>query len=169
MKPLLKIAIILFSFTSHNCFGQDTSSINKSWKTLKIQLQRRTDIIVNLTQPLYSSKIVDKKELIKLKKSAVDIFKYLDTLKRLDSSSIVIIRNSNNQLTTTLTKTLVSFENDKKFKNRNTVMNLVYQLEGTENDIALARREYNETCKKNNRTDLQYLTDENSRGVQVQF
>jgi len=113
--------------------------------------------------------MVNKKELIKLKKSAVDIFKYLNTLKQLDSSSIVITRNRNNKLTKALTKTLVSFENDTKYKNRNTVMNLIAQLEGTENRIALARREYNETCKKNKKTDLQYLTNENSGAVQVQF
>ena len=170
MKLFLPFIIIVFFLSSQNSFGQDTTtSIIKSWAILKTQLQRRTDIVINLTNTLTKSNKVDKKELAKSKKFATDIFKYLDTLKQFDSLSISVTMKKNSKLTKSLTKTIASLENDKKFNIRNDIINHYAQLEGTENRIALARREYNETCKTFNRLDLLFLADQETKAVQVQF
>jgi LemA protein len=170
MKLFSIFVFLLILFFSQNTYGQDTTtSIIKSWTVLKTQLQRRNTIVINLTNILPNSSKGDRKHLAKSKMYAREFFKYLDTLKRFDSLTIAATKEKNNTLSQSLSKTLLAYEKYGKFKQSDVVMNLISQLEGTENRISLARREHNETCKTFNRFDLQFLVSENTSAIQVQF
>ena len=87
MKHIFRIFVSLI-FISQSCFGQDTTAlINSNWTNLKTRLQRRTDIIFNLTTVLSKSKKIDKVELKNLKTYAIDLFNHVDTLTFKDSLS----------------------------------------------------------------------------------
>ena len=169
MKLFIQLSFLLL-LASQNCFGQDTNSIiNESWTTLKTQLQRRTDIVSNLTSLLSKSSKVDKEQLNNSKVLAVDLFKYIDTLNIKDSLSVSLVSVKNNKLTQALARTIVTLENDKKFRSNNEVNGLLMQLEGCENRIALAKREYNEICKEFKKADLLFGLDQIEKAPEVKF
>jgi LemA protein len=169
MRHFFRISVLLI-LLSQSCFGQDTTAlINASWTNLKTQLQRRTDIITNLTNELYKSTNVDKVELTNSKTYCIDLFKYVDTLTFRDSLSISLAYNKNNRLTQAISRTLVTLENDQNFKNRNEVTILIMHLEGCENRLALVKREYNETCKVYQRTDLYFGNNQVDKAPEVKF
>ncbi len=169
MKHFFLISVLSI-LISQSCFGQDTTAlINTSWTNLKTQLQRRTDLISNLTNVLSKSKKVDKVELKNSKTYSIDLFNYIDTLTFKDSLTISLANAKNNQLTQAISRTLVTLEKDIKFKNKNEVSGLLMQLEGCENRIALAKREYNEICKEYQRADLYFGNIQVDKAPEVKF
>ena len=169
MKHFFRIFLSLI-LISQSCFGQDTTAlINSNWTNLKTRLQRRTDIISNLTTVLSRSKKNDKVELQNLKTYSIDLFNHADTLTFKDSLSISLANTKNNKLTQAISRTLVTLENDMKFKNKNEVSRLLMQLEGCENQIALARLEYNEACKEYQRPCLYFGNDKVDKATEVKF
>ena len=80
-----------------------------------------------------------------------------------------MVNTKNNRLTQAISRTLVTLENEMKFKNKNEVSKLIMQLEGCENQIALARLEYNETCKEYQRPYLYFGIDKVDKAPEVKF
>ena len=170
MKLIFQFIIILFLLSPQKTLGQDTtSSILKNWTILKTQLQRRTNVVINLVQILNESNKVDKEVLTNLKIHATDIFIYLDTLKHFDSLSIDLTMKKYNTLNESLTKTIILIESRTKFNNQIDIINLMAQLNGAENRIKVARYEYNESCKAFNRPGLQFWEKGDAKAVKVEF
>lgn len=163
---------ILFSviISFQTSFGQDTTAqINTSWINLKTQLQRRTDIVSNLVSILSQSPKVDKEQLSKSKTFAINLFKYLDTLTLKDSLSISLANEKNNRLTKALARALATSDNDKKLRSNKKLPELFMQLEGCENRIALAKRDYNDVCNEYKRTDLLFGSDKVEKATEIKF
>ena len=162
------ISLYLFSFQT--IYGQDTTAqINTAWTNLKTQLQRRTDIVSNLTSILSKSTKVDKEQLNNSKLFSIDLFKYIDTLSFKDSLTISLASTKNNKLTQALSRTLATLENDKKFSSANQLQGLLMQLEVCENRITLAKREYNDVCKEYGKIDLLFDSDNVEKAAEVKF
>lgn len=167
---LITTFILLCFFSFQAIYGQDTTAqINTAWSNLKTQLQRRTDIVSNLTSILSKSTKVDKEQLNNSKLFSIDLFKYVDTLSFKDSVTISLASTKNNKLTQALARTLATLENDKKLRSDNQLQGLLMQLEGCENRIALAKREYNDVCKEYGKTDLLFGSDNIEKAPEVKF
>lgn len=146
---------VLFLFIALNIFGQDTTvQINSSWKNLTTQLKRRTDIVINLGSFLPEFNKNAKKEYSNSKLIAIELVNFIETIKTLDSTSISIVSSKNDKLTQALSRTLVVLESEKKLWKNNDFIDIITQLEGSENRIAVARNDFNETCKSFNRLDF---------------
>ena len=169
MKLITTIFFIIL-FSVQTSYGQDTTTqINTAWINLKTQLQRRTDIVSNLTSILSKSTKVDKEQLNNSKAFSIDLFKYVDTLNFKDSLSISLANGKNNRLTQALARTLATLENDKKLMSDNQLQGLLMQLEGCENRIALAKREYNDVCKEYGKADLLFGSDMVEKANEIKF
>ena len=152
---LITTFILLYLFSYQTIYGQDTTAqINKAWTNLKTQLQKRAGIISNLTSILSKSTKVDKEQLNNSKLFSIDLFNYVDTLSFKDSLTISLASMKNNKLTQALAKTLATLENNKKFRSDKQLQGLLMQLEGCENRIALAKRDYNSVCEEYGKTNL---------------
>ena len=158
-----------FLLVASHSFGQDTTChINASWTGLKTQLQRRSDIAVNLTVVLSRSK-AENKQLNNFKASAIDLSKFIDTFYLKDSVTVSLAAIKNEKLTESLARTLITTENDKKIRSDTAFIDLLMQLEGCENRIALAKQDYNNACKMCHRTDLQFRVGQTNRAAEVKF
>lgn len=169
MNLTFKLIISFFIF-SQTCIAQDTTkAVNDAWANLKTQLQRRTDIVNNIANVLAKSKQVDQMELTKAKGLAVDLFKYTDTLKTLDSLSIFYVNALNTDLTQALARTLVTLERDQKLRSSASVQDLLVQLEGIENRIMVAKMDYNDICSDNNKKELFFGNNTKAKPPEVKF
>jgi len=154
MRFISSAFLILFSAVQL-CFAQDSAiQINSAWANLKTQLERRTDIVAHFSAILDQSTLIGKKQLARSRMFAVDLFKYIDTLNIKDSLTIGLAKNKNDSLRQELGKALPKLIQDPEFRNRSDFMGLIAQLEGINNRIVVARKEYNDLCKKFKRFDL---------------
>jgi LemA protein len=158
MKNILKFSLLFFLFffiKVHYSMGQDSLEVlTNSWLKLNTQLQRRTDITITLVSIISKSKLADKDISEKLKSTALDLLRFIDPTRHPDSVVVQVTCQKNTSLTQALSKALVLLLDDSKFKAQEELRNLQTQLEGMENRVAAATRNYNNICVERKRPDL---------------
>ena len=157
MRPSIQLLFLLLFVFQVKTYGQDsTSQIKDKWGIVKTLLQKRCDIISNLTKTLSKSK-VSKTQNNNLKTLAIDFYNYVDSLGLTDSVSISIAAAKNKKLWQSLIVTLIEIEKHQEIMNTEKFAILQGNLEGCENSIQKATRDYNEICSMYNRKDLLFL------------
>lgn len=168
MKAIATL-VILSIFTFHNSKAQDAmAAINASWTNLKNELQRRAGIVSNIAGILAESKQVNQDQIKNCRTFSNDLFNYIDTLRFKDSLSISRASGRNYKLTQALMKVLAAAENDVAISSNDRFMGLLVQLEGCENRIAVATKEYNTTCSKYGKTDLLFISQQ-QKAPEIKF
>lgn len=155
-----KLKFILVSFVAlllvQQSLAQDTSKLlNTSWQTLKTQLSRRTNLSNRLVKILEQTKASDTSLVKQLKINTVLLTNLLD-LQKMDSSTIDNIHDQNDSLSISISKSLDFLQSDKNFILTAELGDIAMQLEGTENRIYVAIRDFNEICKNNGRQNLYF-------------
>ncbi len=155
-----KLKIVLITFLALllvlQTFAQDTSNLlNTSWQTLKTQLSRRANLSNRLVKILEQTKIADTSSVKQLKTNTV-LLKNLLESEIMDSSTVGKIHDRNDSLSISISKSLGILQNDKSFIPTTEFQDIVMQLEGTENRIYVAIRDFNEICKNNGQQNLYF-------------
>ncbi|MDN4526307.1 LemA family protein [Fictibacillus fluitans] len=143
LVPVLIIAVlVILFFTSYNGFVNSEEDVDQSYSQIETQLQRRVDLVPNLVSTVkgYAS---HEKEVLK------DIS---DSRARLaGAKSPQDEAQANDQLTGALSRLLVIQERYPNLKADKQFTQLMDELAGTENRIAVARRDYNEKVASYNK------------------
>ena len=114
-----------------------------SWSEVQNQYQRRADLIPNLVETVKGFAQQEKDVLIgvveaRAKASSVKV----DASTVSDPAKFKEFQDAQNQLTGALGRLLVTVERYPELKSNQNFLALQSQLEGTENRIAVARRDY---------------------------
>ena len=118
-------------------------AIEASWAQVDVALQRRSDLIPNLVSTV-KGYATQEKEIF------TNIANARSALSGARTNGEKIAANS--QLDSALARLLVVVENYPQLKSNENFMALQSQLEGTENRIAIARRDYNDAVRVYNTT-----------------
>ena len=131
--------IILMIFCSLICVGSYNGLVNAdvqvetSWAQVENQMQRRADLIPNLVESVKGYNIHEQ-EAIKAVTEARAKLGGAATPEELDKA--------NGELSTALSRLLMVVENYPNLKANEQFQSLMTNLEGTENRLAVARRDY---------------------------
>lgn len=133
------LGIILAS--AYNGLVAKQEEVENSYSNLDIMLQRRADLIPNLVSTvkgyaIHESDIIEK---------VTDARKKLLNANDMNEKS-----EANNELTTSLNALMVVVENYPELKSSSNFTQLSDELAGTENRIAVARKDYNDAVKSFN-------------------
>lgn len=153
--PIVVIAILgLFLYTKavgvYNMFVQNEETVNGTWAEVETQYQRRADLIPNLVNTVKGYADFEQQTLtgvIEARAKATGI-----TLKadELTPEKIAQFQEAQDQLSGALSRLLVSVERYPELKANQNFLELQAQLEGTENRIAVARRNFNQNVQSYN-------------------
>ncbi len=113
------------------------------WADVQNQYQRRADLIPNLVATVQGFAAQEKSVLtavVEARAKATQI--KLDASDLTDPAKLKAFQDAQNQLTGVLGRLLAVTENYPDLKSNDNFMALQSQLEGTENRIAVARRDY---------------------------
>ncbi len=113
------------------------------WSDVQNQYQRRADLIPNLVATVQGYAAQEKNVLtavVEARAKATQI--KLDASELTDPAKLKAFQDAQNQLTGVLGRLLAVTENYPDLKSNANFMALQSQLEGTENRIAVARRDY---------------------------
>jgi LemA protein len=156
--PIIVIALVgIFIYTKavgvYNMFVQNEESINGTWAEVeKTTIQRRADLIPNLVNTVKGYADFEQETLtgvIEARAKATSININADNLT---PENLAQFQAAQDQLSGALSRLMVTVERYPDLKANQNFMDLQAQLEGTENRIAVARRNFNQSVQSYNAT-----------------
>ena len=156
MKKIILMAVIaIFSLTScstYNGMVTKEEAVKSAWSNVETQYQRRADLIPNLVSTVkgYASHeestltaVVDARS----KATSVNI-----SMDELTPEKLAEYQKAQSAVTSALGRLIAVSENYPELKANQNFLELQAQLEGTENRITVARKEFNDTTNAYNVT-----------------
>ena len=136
----------------YNSLVQSSTSVDASWAQVQTQYQRRADLIPNLVRTVEGAANFEKSTLTDVVNARANATKVtIDPSKApTDPEQLRQYEQAQNALTGTLGRLLAVSENYPQLRANNNFRDLQAQIEGTENRIAVARRDFNNTVQRYN-------------------
>ena len=128
----------------YNTIQRYDEQVNSAESQIKVQLQRRADLVPNLVETV---KGVAKQELAVFTEVAEARARLAGAVQ---GGTLAEMADANAALTAPLGRLLAIVENYPELKSDASFRALQDQLEGTENRIAVARQDYNESVNRYN-------------------
>lgn len=144
------VLVALWGILSYNGLVEMDENVSNSWANVETQYQRRSDLIPNLVNTVkgYAKHESQTLESVMAARSQA-------TQVKIDPSNctpqqLAAYQKAQGDVTTALGKLLAITENYPDLKANQNFLELQSQLEGTENRINVARKDFNDTAKKYN-------------------
>ncbi|MCX6350849.1 MAG: LemA family protein [Bacteroidetes bacterium] len=158
-KNLLQIVVALSLITSlsscsYNSIVKKEEEVSKTWGDVETAYQRRMDLIPNIVKTVQATANFEKSTLVAVmdaRASATKVTMNIDPNK-LTETNVAAFQSAQNNLSSTLSRLMVVQENYPQLKSNESFMALQAELEGTENRIAVARRNFNAAVNDYNST-----------------
>ena len=134
---------LILSACGYNTIPTLEETAKARWSDVQNQYQRRADLIPNLVATVQGYAAQEKSVLtavVEARAKATQI--KVDTSDLTDPEKLKAFQDAQNQLTGVLGRLLAVTENYPDLKSNANFLALQSQLEGTENRIAVARRDY---------------------------
>ncbi|OYU16540.1 MAG: hypothetical protein CFE37_00645 [Alphaproteobacteria bacterium PA4] len=134
-----------------NSIPTKEEAVKAKWGDVENQYQRRADLIPNLVATVKGFAAQEKDVLegvTKARASASQVT--VDPSKLSDPAQMAAFEQAQGQLGQSLGRLLVTVEKYPELKSNENFLQLQSQLEGTENRITVARRDYNEAVQAYN-------------------
>lgn len=141
--PLIIIVVIIAILAmtlggSYNSLVQLDEQANGEWSQIDVQLKRRADLIPNLVNTVKGFAEQEKEVLLGVTRARSGLQ---------EASTPEQAAQANSQLTSALGKLNVVVEKYPELKSDQNFIRLQDELAGTENRIAVARKDYNDSVK----------------------
>lgn len=144
------VLVAIWGISSYNGLVSMDENASNSWANVETQYQRRSDLIPNLVNTVkgYAKHESETLESVMAARSQA-------TQVKIDPSNctpqqLAAYQKAQGDVTTALGKLLAITENYPDLKANQNFLELQSQLEGTENRINVARKDFNDTAKKYN-------------------
>jgi LemA protein len=150
---ILALLLPLLSACGYNTIPTAEEKAKAAWSEVLNQYQRRADLIPNLVETVkgYAAHEKDTLEaVVEARAKATQVTVTPETLT--DPNAFKAFQDNQAGLTSALSRLLAVVENYPDLKANQNFLGLQAQLEGTENRIAVARRDYIETVREYNTT-----------------
>jgi len=156
MKRLLTISFyvtvisLLFSSCGYNSMVEKQEGVEAAWAQVDVQYQRRSDLIGNLVETVKGYANFEQETLTKVVEARASATQVVVKADQLTEENIEKYQAAQGQLTSALSKLMSITENYPNLKADQGFSDLRAELSGTENRIAVARRNFNEAVQSYN-------------------
>jgi LemA protein len=130
---------------SYNQFVQIEEQVNGQWAEVETQYQRRADLIPNLVNTVKGYAEFEQETLTGVVEARAKATSMTIDPTNLTPEKLQQFQQAQDQLSGALSRLLVTVEKYPDLKANQNFLELQAQLEGTENRIAVARRNFNES------------------------
>jgi LemA protein len=144
IAPLLTVTVALLAGCGYNTIQTLDEKVNAGESQIKVQLQRRADLVPNLVETVKAYAKQEQTIFIQVAEARAKL------AGAVQSGNLDSMATANVALNAPLGRLLAIVENYPQLKSNENFRALQDQLEGTENRISVARQDYNETVNSYN-------------------
>lgn len=149
MKRLLQLVVLLgswFALSScgYNSMVEKQENVDKAWSQVQNVYQRRADLVPNLVNTVKGAANFEKETLTQVIEARAKATQTTLSVENLTEENMAKYQAAQNQLGSALSRLMVSVERYPELKANQNFLDLQAQLEGTENRIAVERKNFND-------------------------
>jgi len=144
------LVVFLWGKNSYNSLVNSEEKVTGAWSQVENVYQRRADLIPNLVNTVKGYADFEQKTLTQVIEARSKATGVNVNAENLDEASIQQFQQAQQGLSSALSRLMVVVERYPDLKANQNFMDLQSQLEGTENRIAVERRNFNETAQTYN-------------------
>lgn len=145
---LILLAIIYLTVTNYNNIPKLDENVKEKWSQVQNQYKRRADLIPNLVETVKAYANHEKNTLVEVTEARSKVSQITLNENTLNNPELLQqFENAQSNLTSALSKLMVVVEKYPELKANENFLSLQSQLEGTENRITVARRDFIEAVK----------------------
>jgi LemA protein len=140
---VLALIAVSVSACGYNVIPTKQEAANAAWAEVQNQYQRRSDLVPNLVATVQGFAKQEKDVFVQVTEARAKATSiHLDANDLTDPEKVKQLQDAQNALSGALGRLLAVSENYPELKSNANFLALQSQLEGTENRIAVARRDY---------------------------
>jgi LemA protein len=150
---LFLVILISWGIRTYNNLVTINEEVNQSWSQVENQYQRRADLIPNLVNTVKGYTDFERGVLTDVTEARASVNQFKITPEVLnDPQAFQKFEQLQGNLSSALSRLLVTVENYPNLKANENFLQLQAQLEGTENRISVERRKFNLVVQNYNTT-----------------
>jgi LemA protein len=147
------IGLLLWGMGAYNKLVGLDESVKTAWSQVENQYQRRAELLPNLVETVKGFAAQEKSVLLGVTEARAKVSQITVTKEVLDDpNAFAKFQAAQDQFSSAISRLLAVQENYPLLKSNENFLALQSQLEGTENRIAVERRNYNEVVQGYNTT-----------------
>lgn len=144
------LIIVMWAVSSYNGMVKMDETVNNSWSDVQALYQRRMDLIPNLVSTVQGYANFEKSTLTDVINARAKATQVTIDPSHMTQQDLQNFEAAQGQLSSSLSRLLVTVERYPDLKADQNFMALQAQLEGTENRISYGRQRFNATVKDYN-------------------
>ena len=144
--------VIVWGITGYNGLVSMDEGVQTKWADVETQYQRRADLIPNLVNTVKGYAAHESETLQAVVEARAKATSMNIDPSNMSAEQIANFQKAQDGVSSALGRLLVTVEKYPDLKANENFRELQAQLEGTENRISVARRDYNEAARKYNTT-----------------
>ncbi len=146
------VVILLWGVSGYNGLVSMDEGVQNQWSNVETQYQRRADLIPNLVNTVKGYATHEKTTLESVIKARSEATSVKIDPENLTPEKMKQYQEAQGNVSSALGKLLMVAENYPELKANENFLELQSQLEGTENRITVARKDFNDAAKEYNTT-----------------
>lgn len=155
-KTIVIIAVLaiiaMWGISAYNGLVSMDEGVQTKWADVETQYQRRADLIPNLVNTVKGYAAHESETLTAVVEARAKATSVIIDPTNMTTEQIANFQKAQDGVTSALGRLLVTVEKYPELKASENFSELQTQLEGTENRISVARRDFNEAARKYNAT-----------------
>ena len=146
------VLAVVWGITGYNGLVSMDEGVQTKWADVETQYQRRADLIPNLVNTVKGYAAHESETLQAVVEARAKATSMNIDPSNMSAEQIANFQKAQDGVSSALSRLLVTVEKYPDLKANENFKELQAQLEGTENRISVARRDYNEAARKYNTT-----------------
>lgn len=143
------VIVVAIGASGYNRLNAENQNVNSKWAQVQNDYQRRADLIPNLVNTVSGAANFEKSTLTEITEARASVGKVNinPNVAPGDADTLAQFDKAQGRLSSALSRLLVVVERYPDLKANSNFQTLQAQLEGTENRIAVARRDFNDAVQ----------------------
>ena len=154
MKKWIWIAVVvivaIFIFSSYNGFVSKEEAVNTAWSNVETQYQRRSDLIPNLVNTVKGYAAHEQSTFTEVVEARAQAMSFKLDAADLTPEKLAEFQQAQQKVGSALGRLIAVAEQYPDLKANQNFLELQAQLEGTENRINVARKNFNDAAQAYN-------------------
>ena len=150
------VVVVLWAIGGYNGMVKMDEQVQNSWANVETQYQRRADLIPNLVSTVKGYAKHEQQTLEDVVKARSEATQVKVDAENITPEKLAAFQKAQSGVSSALGRLLAVAENYPDLKANQNFLELQSQLEGTENRITVARKDFNDTAKSYNQAIRQF-------------